>query len=80
MFKLQILRIKEEAGRCLLCYEPKCSAACPHGIDAGRIIQSLNFENRVGARRLPDVHYCVDLRRSLCRRLPPRKAGCTGAD
>lgn len=59
MSKQQILRIKEEAGRCLLCHEPKCSVACPHGIDVGRIVRALNFENRVGTRRrLPGIHYC----------------------
>ncbi|MBO6266488.1 MAG: hypothetical protein J6M57_10855, partial [Acidaminococcaceae bacterium] len=46
--KQQVVRIKEEAGRCLLCHEPKCNAACPHGIDVGRIVRALNFENRVG--------------------------------
>ena len=57
--KQQVIRIKEEAGRCLLCHEPKCNEACPHGIDVGRIVRALNFENRVGARRrLPAVHYC----------------------
>ena len=57
--KQQVVRIKEEAGRCLLCHEPKCNAACPHGIDVGRIVRALNFENRVGARRrLPAAHYC----------------------
>lgn len=59
MTKQRILRIKEEAGRCLLCHEPKCNAACPHGIDVGRIVRALNFENRVGTRRrLPVIHYC----------------------
>ena len=59
MLKQQVIRIREEAGRCLLCHEPKCSEACPHGVDAGRIVRSLNFENRVGARRrLPAVHFC----------------------
>ena len=59
MKKQQIIRIKEEAGRCLLCHEPACSGACPHGINIGRIVRALNFENRVGARRrLPSVHYC----------------------
>ena len=57
--KQQVIRIKEEAGRCLLCHEPKCNEACPHGIDVGRIVRALNFENRVGARRrLPAAHYC----------------------
>ncbi|MBO5637517.1 MAG: NAD-dependent dihydropyrimidine dehydrogenase subunit PreA [Acidaminococcaceae bacterium] len=57
--KQQVIRIKEEAGRCLLCHEPKCNEACPHGIDVGRIVRALNFDNRVGAcRRLPAVHYC----------------------
>ena len=54
-------RIREEAGRCLLCHEPSCSPACPRGIDTGRVIRALNFENRAGARhRLPDVNYCTD--------------------
>ena len=59
MKKQQVIRIKEEAARCLLCHEPACSGACPRGIDIGRIVRALNFENRVGARRrLPAVHYC----------------------
>ncbi|MBQ2221135.1 MAG: hypothetical protein II419_05715, partial [Acidaminococcaceae bacterium] len=33
MLKQQVIRIREEAGRCLLCHEPKCSEACPHGVD-----------------------------------------------
>ena len=57
--KQKVIRIKEEAGRCLLCHEPKCTASCPHGIDVGRIVRALNFENRVGARRrLPAAYYC----------------------
>ena len=59
ILKQQVIRIREEAGRCLLCHEPKCSEVCPHGVDAGRIVRALNFENRVGARRrLPAVHFC----------------------
>lgn len=28
---------QEEVGRCLLCHEAPCTAACPHGLDpAGR--------------------------------------------
>ena len=57
--KQQVMRIKEEAGRCLLCHEPNCSMVCPRGVDVGRIVRALNFENRVGARRrLPVIHYC----------------------
>ena len=57
--KQQVIRIKEEAGRCLLCHEPNCSMVCPRGVDVGRIVRALNFENRVGARRrLPVIHYC----------------------
>ena len=57
--KQQVIRIKEESGRCLLCHEPNCSMVCPRGVDVGRIVRALNFENRVGARRrLPVIHYC----------------------
>lgn len=33
--KQQVIRIKEEAGRCLLCHEPKCSEACPQVVKEG---------------------------------------------
>ena len=56
--KQQVVRIKEEAGRCLLCHEPKCNAACPHGIDVGRIVRALNFEN-------PQAPACSSLLREL---------------
>lgn len=39
--KQQVIRIREEAGRCLLCHEPKCGAACPRGVDVGRIVRAL---------------------------------------
>lgn len=37
--------LKEEAARCLLCYEPPCSRSCPVGKDPGNIIMSLRMEN-----------------------------------
>ena len=48
MKKQQVIRIKEEAGRCLLCHEPACSGACPHGIDIGRIPGFVIFVGFVG--------------------------------
>ena len=55
------IRIHAEAGRCLLCLEPSCTGVCPQGIDAGRILRALDFENDTGAkRRLPEWDYCAD--------------------
>ncbi len=45
------IRIKSETGRCLLCHEAPCEKACPSGIQTGRIIRSLRFENNTGAMK-----------------------------
>jgi len=38
-----------EVNRCLLCYDAKCSKACPSGIDPAKLIRSVYFDNEVGA-------------------------------
>ena len=40
---------KEAADRCLLCHEAPCASACPHGVDAARLLRSVRFENAAGA-------------------------------
>jgi len=42
-------RIMEEATRCLLCYDPPCSKACPGKKAPSDIIMSLRFRNYKGA-------------------------------
>ena len=64
-------RIAAEAGRCLLCSEPACTKHCDRGLDAGRIIRALNFENYTGAVRLWGEHSCENCDASCeaaCRR------------
>ena len=51
---------EEDVGRCLLCHEAPCTAACPHGLDPAGLLRSLRFENEVGAaRRLPREDLCA---------------------
>ena len=40
-----------EASKCLLCYDPPCTNACPAGIDAGKFIRQIRFKNLTGAAR-----------------------------
>ena len=40
---------REEARRCLLCYDAPCSEACPAGTDPAKFIRSLRFNNVKGA-------------------------------
>ena len=50
---------KEEADRCLLCYEAPCTSACPNGLDPAGLLRSVRFENEAGAAgRLPDEDVC----------------------
>ncbi|GIM29077.1 hypothetical protein CPJCM30710_17430 [Clostridium polyendosporum] len=42
--------ITQEVSRCLLCYDPPCSKACPAGTDPAKFIQSLRFRNFKGAQ------------------------------
>ena len=46
---MRFSQIIEEASRCLLCYDPPCSKACPGGKNAADIIMSLRFKNYKGA-------------------------------
>lgn len=40
---------REEARRCLICYDAPCSKGCPAGTDPASFIQSLRFNNVKGA-------------------------------
>lgn len=50
MRKLTFDLAEQEAARCLLCYDPPCTQACPANIDSASIIRSIRFENFPGAQ------------------------------
>ena len=53
------LMLREQAGGCFLCFPAPCTAACPHGLDPGRVIRAVRFENTQGtALHLPDTLAC----------------------
>ena len=49
-----------EVSKCLLCYDPPCSGACPQHNDVGSILRSLYFRNYKGAvkKLCCDCTYC----------------------
>lgn len=56
----------QEAARCLLCYDPPCTQACPADIDPAGIIRSLRFNNFKGASEKlrgnnPSMVSCTEL-------------------
>lgn len=40
-----MMNIKEEAGRCLLCYDAPCTQSCDKGMNPASMIRALRFEN-----------------------------------
>ena len=44
-----MLRLKNEAARCLLCADPPCTAACPNGRNPAGMLQSIRFSNEKNA-------------------------------
>ena len=58
--KFEIMFDRSEISKCLLCYDPVCSDACPQSTDVGGILKSLYFKNYIGAvRKLTcDCTYC----------------------
>ncbi len=48
---IDISQATAEANRCLLCYDPPCSKACPAGTDPGAFIRKLKMKNMTGAIR-----------------------------
>lgn len=61
------LSVTEEAAACLLCGHEPCTAACPHGVLAGRIIRALRFDNAAGAAALlPNPLPCASCENHAC--------------
>ena len=51
-----MLKLREEANRCLLCADAPCSASCPHGQNPAGMVQALRFDNLYQAA----IHTCPD--------------------
>lgn len=61
--------ITADAARCLMCYEPICSTACPAGVRPGEIVQALHLKNENGAcLRLADKEACLRCEDAKCEK------------
>ena len=56
MTEYQIRRA--DVSECLLCRDPACTAACPHGLDPGRTMRSLWFDNAGAAALSLTENFC----------------------
>lgn len=48
-FQYSSILLRESSASCLLCTAKPCSTACEEGVDCGKILYSLRFENTSGA-------------------------------
>ena len=55
-----MLRIREEAARCLLCADAKCTGACPKGFDPAGAVRAVRFENESCAGNYIDAAVCAE--------------------
>lgn len=53
-----MIRLYEEAARCLLCKSGACTAACKYGYDPSRMIRAVRFENEQIAASFIDTDKC----------------------
>ena len=58
-----MVRIQEEAARCLLCEDAPCTKACKTG-DPARAIRAIRFDNAKNARQWVDGCSEADLERA----------------
>lgn len=54
------MNICQESARCLLCANPKCTAACPQKLDPARMIRAVRFENSECAAQFIDINACAE--------------------
>ena len=52
--------VKDEAARCLLCHEAKCTMACLKGQDPARALRAVRFDNEAIAGRFLDSAQCAE--------------------
>lgn len=55
-----MINIQNEAARCLLCRDGKCSSACPSDFDPSRMIRAVRFENTAGAAGFVNPEICLE--------------------
>lgn len=53
-----MIRIREEAARCLLCADGACTKACPENFDPARAVRAVRFENERQAAVNVDAGVC----------------------
>lgn len=53
------MKIFEEAARCLLCENPKCTSACPNSFNPDRMVRAVRFENSECAGKFIDRDVCA---------------------
>lgn len=60
---------KEQVTRCLLCANGSCEIACPNNVKVSKIIRSLRFDNKEGAREyLGDTNPCLTCTDRSCEK------------
>ncbi len=55
-----MMKIQEEAARCLLCADAECTKACPQEFDPARSIRAVRFENSRAAAGFVNKEICAD--------------------
>ena len=73
---LSLSQAKVEADRCLYCYDPPCTRACPTHIDVPAFIKKIASDNMVGSAR---VIFDANPIGATCARVCPTSALCEGA-
>jgi dihydropyrimidine dehydrogenase (NAD+) subunit PreT len=74
--KLHEITIIEEVSRCLLCYDPPCSKACPSASDPASFIKAIRLDDRIGGARLTLLNNTLG---SICAAACPSSKYCEGA-
>jgi len=55
-----VMKIYEEAAKCLLCSDGACTGACPKGFNPARLIRAVRFENDACAGKYANKNVCAD--------------------
>ena len=55
-----MLKIREEASRCLLCADPPCTNSCKKGFDPAAMVRSVWFKNEENASAYIDKKACAE--------------------